>query len=593
MARRKFVCGNWKMHKTVAEALALVRELRGRARRRRRAWRWRSRRPSRRSTPWPRPSRARRSRSPRRTSTGRRRAPSPARSRRRCSPTSAAGTASSATPSGASSSARPTRRCARKVGALLAADVLPIVCVGETLAEREARPHPRGRRAAGPRRARRRPGVRRSPPSPSPTSRCGRSAPGKTATAAQAQEVHAAIRKILRELARRRGRRDPDPVRRLGEARQRRGAHVPAGRRRRARRRGQPQGGGLHRHRERCTPLITLVTVVHVVVCVFLILVILLQAGKGGGMGAAFGGAGAQTVFGGRGAQTFLGKMTAGAAAVFMLTSLSLAYQASRSGSEIEREATAPAPFPAPAAPVPAAPAGAAPGQAPAAPRRRPRRQAGRAGAAPRRAACRNGEGDPAAPDPLLFRLECPGRDSNSHALRRHPLKMVCLPVPPPGLFVKRGRVLAKARRARKRAARPSSRAQAPSRRLRLSSLSFHSSASGSGSFLSVMFGHLVQRSLLSCHVLGPLRGQALLREDRLRRAHGLAGAAVDALVGVDDEEVRPLVEAVDRAHLDAVGVLALDARLGDDVGHGGSSPAGMLRRPAGRKSRACSVHFP
>ncbi len=28
MARKKFVCGNWKMHKTVSEALALVRELR-------------------------------------------------------------------------------------------------------------------------------------------------------------------------------------------------------------------------------------------------------------------------------------------------------------------------------------------------------------------------------------------------------------------------------------------------------------------------------------------------------------------------------------------------------------------------------------
>ena len=30
MTRRKFVCGNWKMHKTVAEALQLVRELRER-----------------------------------------------------------------------------------------------------------------------------------------------------------------------------------------------------------------------------------------------------------------------------------------------------------------------------------------------------------------------------------------------------------------------------------------------------------------------------------------------------------------------------------------------------------------------------------
>lgn len=27
----------------------------------------------------------------------------------------------------------------------------------------------------------------------------------------------------------------------------------------------------------------------------------------------------------------------------------------------------------------------------------------------------------------------CPGRDLNPHALRRHPLKMVCLPISPPG----------------------------------------------------------------------------------------------------------------------------------------------------------------
>ena len=38
------------------------------------------------------------------------------------------------------------------------------------------------------------------------------------------------------------------------------------------------------------------------------------------------------------------------------------------------------------------------------------------------------------APDTPASDQECPGRDSNSHASRRHPLKMVCLPVPPPGL---------------------------------------------------------------------------------------------------------------------------------------------------------------
>ena len=95
--------------------------------------------------------------------------------------------------------------------------------------------------------------------------------------------------------------------------------------------------------------MITLVTVIHVVVCIFLILVILLQAGKGGGMGAAFGGAGAQTVFGGRGAQTFLGKVTSVSAGIFMLTSLTLAYNASHTRSLMDKHAAAPA-APAPAA---------------------------------------------------------------------------------------------------------------------------------------------------------------------------------------------------------------------------------------------------
>ena len=116
--------------------------------------------------------------------------------------------------------------------------------------------------------------------------------------------------------------------------------------------------------------MIALVITLHVLVSVFLILVILLQAGKGGGMGAAFGGGGSQTVFGGRGATTFLGKVTAGAAAIFMLTSLTLAYQASRSTSEIERTAATPA-LPPPGAPAPGGTQPAAPGtaqQAPAAP---------------------------------------------------------------------------------------------------------------------------------------------------------------------------------------------------------------------------------
>ncbi|HUL60107.1 MAG TPA: preprotein translocase subunit SecG [Anaeromyxobacteraceae bacterium] len=119
--------------------------------------------------------------------------------------------------------------------------------------------------------------------------------------------------------------------------------------------------------------MITLVTVIHVLVCVFLILVILLQAGKGGGMGAAFGGAGSQTVFGGRGATTFLSKITATSAAIFMVTSLTLAYHSSRTQSVVARQAAPAQPVPAPGAPQPFVPGSSAevpPGpSAPAAPK--------------------------------------------------------------------------------------------------------------------------------------------------------------------------------------------------------------------------------
>src|SRR5262245_14146882 len=64
--------------------------------------------------------------------------------------------------------------------------------------------------------------------------------------------------------------------------------------------------------------------VIHVIVAVALILIVLLQAGKGAGIGAAFGGA-SQTVFGPRGPGNFLSKLTTAAAGIFMITSLVLA----------------------------------------------------------------------------------------------------------------------------------------------------------------------------------------------------------------------------------------------------------------------------
>ena len=82
----------------------------------------------------------------------------------------------------------------------------------------------------------------------------------------------------------------------------------------------------------------TLVTILHVLVCLFLMLTVLLQQGKGGGMGGAFGGSNAGSVFGGAGASTFLRRLTATAATVFMLTSMVLAYIASNdAGDSLEK----------------------------------------------------------------------------------------------------------------------------------------------------------------------------------------------------------------------------------------------------------------
>ena len=64
----------------------------------------------------------------------------------------------------------------------------------------------------------------------------------------------------------------------------------------------------------------------HVTVCLALIIIVLLQMGKGAEVGASFGAGGSQTIFGAAGGANFMGKVTAAAAVVFMLTSLSLAY---------------------------------------------------------------------------------------------------------------------------------------------------------------------------------------------------------------------------------------------------------------------------
>ncbi len=64
----------------------------------------------------------------------------------------------------------------------------------------------------------------------------------------------------------------------------------------------------------------------HVTVCLALIVIVLLQMGKGAEVGASFGAGGSQTILGASGGASFMGKVTAAAAVIFMLTSLSLAY---------------------------------------------------------------------------------------------------------------------------------------------------------------------------------------------------------------------------------------------------------------------------
>lgn len=87
-----------------------------------------------------------------------------------------------------------------------------------------------------------------------------------------------------------------------------------------------------------------IITIIHIVACISLMLVVLMQAGKGAGMGAAFGGS-SQTVFGSAGATTFLGRVTAIIAIVFIVTSLAITiFSDGKSASSVMRGAT-PAPL--------------------------------------------------------------------------------------------------------------------------------------------------------------------------------------------------------------------------------------------------------
>ena len=223
--RRPLVAANWKMHKTIAEAAdfleRFVAELGGLERRRRR------RLPALHVA-----------------AGGRRAARGARRSRvaaqnvhergvgrvhgrgldRRCSPSSASPARSSATPSAASSSARPTRRWRARCRRCSTPGMLPILCVGETEAERDA-----GETEAC---------CAASSRPTWPASRTRDLADGRDRLRADLGDRHRPDRDARaggggdrassagwsRDRERRRGRGRADPLRRLGEARQRRRA---------------------------------------------------------------------------------------------------------------------------------------------------------------------------------------------------------------------------------------------------------------------------------------------------------------------------------------------------------------------------------
>ena len=108
---------------------------------------------------------------------------------------------------------------------------------------------------------------------------------------------------------------------------------------------------------------------VHVLLALMIIGLVLLQRGKGAEAGAGFGSGASGTVFGARGTSTLFSKLTAVFAAMFFVTSLTLAYLGARPTAEptsvLERAAQA-ATATTPAAPATPAPAPATPAPAPA-----------------------------------------------------------------------------------------------------------------------------------------------------------------------------------------------------------------------------------
>lgn len=80
--------------------------------------------------------------------------------------------------------------------------------------------------------------------------------------------------------------------------------------------------------------MLYLLVTIHVIVCLFIIGVVLLQQGKSADLAGAFGGQGSQTAFGPRGAANLLTKLTTWSAVIFMVLSIALTVELSRTSGE-------------------------------------------------------------------------------------------------------------------------------------------------------------------------------------------------------------------------------------------------------------------
>jgi preprotein translocase subunit SecG len=82
----------------------------------------------------------------------------------------------------------------------------------------------------------------------------------------------------------------------------------------------------------------SILMVVQIISATCIVALVLVQRGKGADAGAGFGSGASGTVFGARGATTALSRATAVLAAVFMISSLTLAYMVTRGAASIQQE---------------------------------------------------------------------------------------------------------------------------------------------------------------------------------------------------------------------------------------------------------------